>query len=132
MEKLDKLDKLGKLIGNDASIEISLKEYGFAWVENNNSYTFYYGIHGIDSEDDGYEFFGSYNIGKNVDIREEYDWVEFKDVESFIGRPFDDLSFTQKICDLYGYYGGINVFGTNYERFELTYEEVLKITGTEE
>ena len=113
-----------KLTGVDVSIEISLKEYGFAWIESEFEILFYYGI-AMEENDCGdmdYIKFDSAVISKTVDIKDEYDWIDFNEIKSF-DDLFFDKSLPFQIHTLLTYYGHENVFGSSY--FEgLTYKEI--------
>ena len=110
------------LTGTDADIEISLKEYGLAWTKDENEITFYYGIKRDDSEFIKFDW-GS--VSKDINLKQEYDWVDFKAVNSFTGQDTLTLPLSQQINDLISYYGYENVFGTSYTE-GMTYAEVLK------
>ena len=108
------------LEGNDVSIEISLKEYGLAWIETDTEFMLYYGI-----KHDGNEYirFDFCSFSKDMDVKKDFDWVNFEDVESYTGMSFNDMTFTQQISDLFAYYGHENVFGSSYWG-GLTYDEI--------
>lgn len=112
------------LTGVDVNIEISLKEYGFAWIESDSEILFYYGIAVEENEcgDMDYIKFDFVSIDKTIDIKEEYDWVDFAEIESFNDMFFEE-SPPYQIYTLLNYYGPENVFGSSY--FEgLTYNEI--------
>ena len=117
-----------ELKGVDVDIEISLKEYGFAWIENETETTFYYGI-----EHDGVEYtgFDSCSFNLDLDLNSEFNWIKkdyWKGLLSFTGltrTKFDDMPLTRKIKDLFDYFGYENIFGSSYGR-GLTYDEVIK------
>jgi hypothetical protein len=112
-----------KLQGNDVNIEISLKEYGIAWIERKDEFMFYFGI----SVDDNcrHDRFGWGTIEKDIDIRKEYSWVDFDRVNEFVGMGFFELSLPQQISDLVSYYGTVEIFGESYTEGS-TYDEVVK------
>ena len=112
-----------KLEGNDADLETSLKEYGLAWIETDTEYLFYYGIEY--TEDCDFCKFDFSSFDKTTDLREEFAWVDFEGLESYIGMKFDDMTFTQKITDLLSYYSYENVFGSSYWA-GLDYNEIVK------
>jgi len=118
-----------RLEGMDADLETSLKEYGLAWIETDDEFLFYYGIdYGPlnDEYDDGMEGYIKFDfcsLSKDWDFKNEFNWVDWKGIESYIGMNFDDLTFTQKISDLLSYYGYENIFGSTYWE-GLTYFEI--------
>ena len=114
-----------KLEGVDKNIEISLKEYGIAWLEDKENYFFYYGS----KYDDSLGEFIRFNSGwfsKSISLKKEFSWITDKDwkkVESFCDI-FWEMSFMHQINTLYCFYGPENVFGTSsWEGF--TFEEVI-------
>ena len=62
-------------------------------------------------------------IDKTSDIKEEYDWVDFDEIESF-----DDMFWEESLpCQIYtllNYYGYENIFDSSYFS-ELTYEAII-------
>ena len=123
------------LQGPDVDIETSLKEYGIAWIETGKDILFYYGIEYGPEEDeigiieDCYIKFDFCVFDKGMDFKEEFDWVEWDDVASYIGADnmlsFDDMAFTQKISDLVAYYGYDSIFGSSYWE-GLEYKDIVK------
>jgi hypothetical protein len=114
-----------KLEGPDASLEISLKEYGFAWKIGETETRFYYGIKHDDSEYVGFDWA---DLENNLDMRKEYDWANFKALSEFTGIPQKDwekMPLIGKIQDLNSYYGYENIFGSTCGE-PMTYEEVIK------
>ena len=117
---ITELEKLG-YNGIDRGLDISLLEYGLAWKEDEKEIDFIYGIkmNGCD-----YSRFDRIQIDKSIDVRKEYDWADFKEIESFTGstrKEWDKLELPQKINDLISYYGFENVCGSSYwEGFEIT------------
>ena len=116
---IDKLESLN-FKGIDACLAISLFEYGLVWKEDEKQIEFIYGI-GSDSSD--YTRFDRCSFDLDLDVRKEFDWADFNELESFIGSTsykFDGLPLPQKIHDLVSYYGFENVFGSSYwEGFEI-------------
>lgn len=124
--------KHDNLEGIDADIEISLKEYGLAWIEGDTEILFYYGINGnCENEYNEFEYtqFDFCSLDKNLDIKKEYDWIDnWDDISRFIGIDFDEwieYPLTSQIADLLQYYGYENIFGSSYWE-GLTYEQVIK------
>lgn len=122
--------KHDELTGNDVNIETSLKEYGLAWIETEEEYLFYYGIQHTGEE---WYMFDFCSFPKNMDIRKEFDFVEWDKVNAFIGGDIMEYSLPQQISDLVSYYGAENIFGSSYWE-GLTYNEVItgKTEETEE
>ena len=106
--------------GTDACLAISLFEYGSAWKEDDKQIEF---IYGISLDGSNYNRFDRCSFDLDLDVRKEFDWADFNEVESFVGltsEKFDELSLSQKIYDLVSYYGFENVFGSTYcEGFEI-------------
>lgn len=108
--------------GPDADIEISLKEYGFAWVEGEEDYLFYYGIK---HENSDYTRFDFGTFPKDLDVVKEFSWMDESDRDSFAQaygyenweeyweeqHPF---SLPNIIYDLTSYWGYENIFGSTY------------------
>ena len=117
---ITELKKLG-YSGIDACLSISVFEYGLAWKEDEKEIDF---IYGIKMNDCDYSRFDRIQIDKSIDVRKEYDWADFKEVESFTGstrEEWNKLELPQKINDLITYYGFENVCGSSYwEGFEIT------------
>ena len=110
--------------GVDVSQEISLKEYGFAWIESDSEILFYYGI-ALEENDCGDMDFIKFDfaiIDKTIDIKNEYDWVDFDEIESFNDMFFEE-SLPYQIYTLFNYYGPTNIFGASYYD-GLTYNEI--------
>lgn len=97
-----------KLQGNDASQEISLKEYGLAWIETKTDILFYYSI---DTDNTRFDFC---SIPKDYDVFKEHNWADWADVENYVGSPMKDQYLTQQITDLMSYYGAENIFGISH------------------
>ncbi len=118
-----------KLKGVDVDLEISLKEYGLAWIETDIECLFYYGIE-ADTNDCGgtdYTRFDFCTFNKDLDVREEFDWVDWGVFYS-TGIPekeFNELPLTSKIGDLFYFYGYENMFGSSYWE-GLTYDQIKK------
>ena len=115
-----------QLEGTDSSIEISLKEYGFAWIERENEFRFYYGIQ-TNANGEHISFDWGY-FKKDLDLWEECNWINEKSKESFLDttgmtqKEFDAMSLPNKIFDLVNYYGYENIFGVSY--VGMTYSQV--------
>ena len=100
--------------GIDASIEVSLFEYGLIWHKNKyckqDEYYFVYDIHLKDEH--GNKLFGSAYLSKQDLLSMFDDWAEKSTIESFTGQPFDAWieSFPGCVYDMVQYYGTDNVF----------------------
>lgn len=113
-----------KLQGVDACIEISLKEYGLAWIERETDILFYYGI-ATDHKGEYTSFDYGY-LSKDCNIEKEFDWIDWKDFLSHLSVSKVEwlaYSLPHKIYDLLRYYGYENIFGTSYNEGK-TYKEV--------
>jgi hypothetical protein len=98
--------------GMDASLKESLFEYGLAWRELPDGEFLF--VHRHTSMP---KRFDRTTLNVKNDLKKEFDWINWADVASFTGTPFEnwlDLSFPHKISDLINYYGVENVFGTTY------------------
>lgn len=108
-------DKAAKhnLQGLDVDIEISLKEHGFAWIEQDTHYEFYYGVVNNDGE---YKTFEHATVDKYTDLGVEYDWADWDGVRNYAGidddSPYQELPHVIKA--LMDYHGRESVFGTHY------------------
>ena len=111
-----RLNPKKEIIGIDTDIETSLKEYGYAWSISDNELTVYYGIKQELNDCNDYEWieFNWASYPMNINVREEWNWVNFSDINSFVGSKFFEQSLHYKIYDLLSYYGYENVFGTSY------------------
>lgn len=122
---------MSKLIGVDKDIEISLKEYGFAWCESGNDYVFFYGVY----HDSEYTRFDWCAFSKDLDVYKEFDWGMEEDFHSWYGldisgdykEEFMQIPLPLQIYALVQYYGNENIFGTSYS--SRTYDEVIKDKG---
>ena len=111
MKKYYQINKKN-LEGIDVNLEISLKGYGIAWriLPSKNIVRFFVGYTLVQTECGGYDFteFEMVEYPLDLDVRDEYDWVNFDDVYSFVGMSgdeWDKLTLPQKMCDLKSYYG---------------------------
>ncbi len=104
--------------GTDASLSISLLEYGLAWRELPDEWLFIY--RGAD------DLFHRTTVSKNTNIIREYDWVDWPEFLNTMGDGdaalLPDISQAEwfknslpwKIADLINYHGVENVFGSDY------------------
>ena len=113
MRTFDELEKEG-YEGSDASLQISLEEYGIIWKEEEKEYKFLFKFR-PDLLRYDYGFFN-----KDLDLKKEFSWINDCDWASFfsyIGQTSDEwnkLPLPNKITDLYGYWGAENIFGGTY------------------
>jgi len=119
---ISKLEQLG-YIGTDADLATSLFEYGLAWKEDDKQIEFVYAIGGDYDKVEYNKFFDRITFNAGLDVRKEFDWADFEEVESCTGLTsdqFDALPLPHKINDLIGYYGFENVCGSSYwEGFQI-------------
>lgn len=119
LDSISKLEKAG-FTGPDASLDVSLYEYGLAYKVTNNEILFIYGTQYGYNE---YIRFDRCTIKTDIDIQEEYNWADLPAVHSTIGysnKDWNALPLEQQITDLLNYYGYENVFGSSYwEGFEI-------------
>ena len=125
MDKLSEYIKFG-YVGNDAALEISLFEYGLIWINtdtnNDNDTKFIFGVRHDGSE---YNMFDHAWINPDVDIYQEYDWIEYEnwiEIYRMVGmnrEQWDDLSLTSKIADLIMFWGSEEIFGTSYYPYKI-------------
>jgi hypothetical protein len=104
--------------GIDASIEISLFEYGLIWNKNKNcgQDEYYFICDTYLKDKQGNKLFGSYYLSKQDLISMFDDWASKLDMEKFTGECFDTWieSFPYCVYDMIQYYGYQNIFGTEY------------------
>lgn len=119
LDSIPKLEAAG-FTGPDASLDISLFEYGLAYKVTNKEILFIYGTqYGYDE----YTRFDRCTIDTNINIAEEYNWADLPAVHSTMGysnKDWNALPLEQQITDLLNYYGYENIFGSSYrEGFEI-------------
>jgi len=107
------------LQGPDASLDISLLEYGFAWIDDPDSddIEVFYGIELSKKGDQGYTVFDNAQYKKDLDPKQEWDWVKWEEVASTNGVSVEDLlkqPLPMIIYDLFRCHGYENVFGSTY------------------
>ena len=117
---------INNLTGVDCDAEISLKDYGIAWIKNDTDILFYYYIENGLNEYNECEciLFDQCSISLNTNIKSDYDWANFDDVNNYIGGGFFDQTIEFQIVDLLNYYGYENVFGSSYGG-GITYNEII-------
>jgi len=107
--------------GVDVDLEISLKEYGFAWVEAESEILFYYGIK---HNDEDYVRFDTCIMSKDLGIKKEYDWIDdWEGINSYIGQDIDGLPLPEQIKAIFDYSGYESTFGSSYWE-GVTYGEI--------
>ena len=116
-----------KLVGIDVDLEISLKEYGIAWIEEEKKVLFYYGISAAENECGESEFdrFDFCSFNKDMDIKKEFDWAKWKAINCYIGGDIMTYGFPEQIQTLNKYYGYENIFGSTYWK-GLEYADIVK------
>ena len=106
------------LNGVDANVETSLKEYGIAWhisKDDPKNVTVWYGVRRDNNGD--WDRFDSSHVPVDMDVYQEYDWVDYKDVYSFVGmdkEEWDKLDIMSKVYNLISYYGCDEILGSCY------------------
>jgi hypothetical protein len=110
--------------GSDASLDISLFEYGFAWrkleapMKDGEDVVFIYGI----KVNECGEFISFDRVtyrSKEVDVIAEWDWA-FKERHSFLSSygmtedEFQDQPFEMKVYQLFSNFGAEEIFGSSY------------------
>ena len=119
LNSIPKLEQAG-FTGPDASLDVSLFDYGLAYKVTNDEILFIYGTQYRYNE---YIRFDRCTIKTNIDIQEEYDWADLPAVHSTMGysaKDWNALPLEQQMTDLLNYYGYENIFGSSYwEGFEI-------------
>jgi hypothetical protein len=134
MKTLKELEAKG-YEGPDASLEISLFEYGLAWlvtVDENTKKREYRFIYRTEvDEQSRYTKFDRARLPADVNPRKEWNWVDWSSVLSYIGMLNEGgdeqeamarwmmLPLERQVDDLLAYYGYENVFGTAYHPFKI-------------
>ena len=120
LDSIPKLETAG-FTGPDASLDISLFEYGLAYKVTDKEILFIYGTQYGYNE---YTRFDRCTIDTDINIAEEYDWADLKAVHAshgYLAKNWNALPLEQKITDLLRYYGYENVFESSYwEGFTIT------------
>lgn len=119
LNSIPKLEQAG-FTGPDASLDVSLFDYGLAYKVTNDEILFIYGTQYGYNE---YIRFDRCTIKTDIDIQEEYDWADLPAVHSTMGysnKDWNALPLEQQMTDLLNYYGYENIFGSSYwEGFEI-------------
>lgn len=111
MKTIDQLENDG-FVGTDANLVTSLFEYGMAWRECETYYRFFYAIAWDNSGNA--TWFDWCDIGKFITPSEEWDWVDWKEVQLTTGLDLSTDTLPIIVHSLVSYYGFENVFGTSY------------------
>jgi len=119
--------KKSEWIGIDASLDISLFEYGLLTCKNSQCTKpdEWFCLVGVDKDDEGYNKF-DYGYIQESDFAGE-SWIEWDEVLSFVGMTFEEwqeLSFVMKLSDLISYYGTENFGFGIYNSFEIKPDEL--------
>ncbi len=119
--------KKSEWIGIDASLDISLFEYGLLTCKNSQCTKpdEWFCLVGVDKDDEGYKKF-DYGYIQESDFAGE-SWIEWDEVLSFVGMTFEEwqeLSFVMKLSDLISYYGTENFGFGIYSSFEIKSDEL--------
>lgn len=122
MKTLTELKNEG-YFGIDASIEISLFEYGLL-VKISDDKTYYDCIYGVVSDDGmNYDRFNCANISKEEIDQLPFDLNDRGLFFSYIGMSVNnwkiDTGYVGKLHTLLSYFGYENIFGTGYDSFEI-------------
>jgi len=110
---------MNNIQGTDTDIETSLFEYGFAWIPSNDGKEVMF-CYGIGYGENEYNRFDRCSFNSDMDIYDTFDWIDsdsWNQIYSFMGmdkEDFDNMPLTQKIFDLFQYYGYENIFGSSY------------------
>lgn len=121
--------------GVDASLEISLFEYGLIWAkgikDHENDYHFIYGVDGRDKEGKGftYTMFDWGDIPIDCNPEKEWNWVNWKEVADSSGmskKDFLKMPLPMIVESLISYYGHENIFGSSYYPFEILEEDEIE------
>lgn len=109
--------------GPDASLDISLFEYGIAWRVMEKETIFIYGIKWSDSKQ-SYTRFDRCSYSNDTDPYKEWNWIKdwsvFWEPLEITKEEWDKWPFEKKVYEIFTYYGYENIFGPSYwEGFEI-------------
>lgn len=118
--------RAANFVGPDASLEISLREYGFAYrnCEDTGEIVCIYGIK-RDNEGE-YVAFDRCTFSADLDVYKEFNWIKDWQHEVFCyfdcdQEYFDNLDLGQKLYWLLEIFGYDNIFGSSYwEGFKIS------------
>lgn len=121
---MKKLKDYSNYTGIDASLEVSLYEYGLIWIKgaegHEEDFHFIYGVNG--NEKGEYNRFDWADVPIDVNPESEWDFVKWEKVSKFVGMSKDEFlkqSIPYIVFDLIAYYGSENIFGSSYYPFEI-------------
>lgn len=119
-----KLSEYEDYDGPDASLDISLYEYGIIWKCTNKRTKEYHIIYGVgaDANTGNYTKFDSAHM-KIREFREllKESWFDKKGFDSFRGSI--EVNFPDDLHSALQYYGCENIFGSSYYPFEIKEDE---------
>lgn len=109
--------------GVDASLEISLYEYGLIWHLENAETQEYKFIHAIHCSGE-YDLFDYALMDKKEWLRffeDEKSWFKAGDIATTSGMSIEELkdNFPKAVHEALLYYGFENIFGSSYNGFEI-------------
>lgn len=99
--------------GDDVSIEISLKDYGFAWQVLGSKTKFIYGVEWNGAKGEYVQFDYCF-LDSDLDVFKEFEWADFEGIYSYTGlteKQWKDLPMPLQIADLQRFHGRENIFG---------------------
>jgi len=105
--------------GSDASLDISLYEYGLLWKLKDPEKKEYDIVYGVDTDTNGnYRKFASTTMSEKefIDMT-EYSWFDKKAFDSYRGT--EEISFPNDLQSAYMYYGSNNIFGGTSNTFKI-------------
>ncbi len=131
VNRLNTISKLKKegYNGPDASLDISLFEYGIAWKTIDEQILFIYQIQAGDGRDKVAKFERVF-FNATLNVYHEFNWIKSEDWNTFYNsfgtskELWDELPLPMKIYDLFNQFGYENIFGSSYwEGFEIKEDE---------
>jgi len=127
VERLDTITKLEAegFTGPDASLSISLFEYGAAWRWEGDELIFIYGIpRGYNGE---YKRFDRCTFARGLNVFREWSWAfdshSFLEAYGITKEEWAGFPLEQQIYDLFSYFGSLEIMGECYwEGFKIADE----------
>jgi hypothetical protein len=115
-------------IGTDASLDISLFEYGLLVCKNHscNLPDEWFCLVGVSTDEEGNYISFDYGYIRDNELMEE-DWIDWNSLMSYVGSKLEEwkqLPFVQKLFDLINYYGYENFGFGEYNSFEIKPDEL--------
>jgi hypothetical protein len=114
-----KLSEYTDYDGTDASLEISLYEYGLLWKLKDPEKKEYDIVYGVDTDANcNYRRFASTTMSEKefIELTEE-SWFDKKGFDSFRGT--EEISFPDDLYSAIRYYGNENIFGGTSNTFKI-------------